>query len=165
MRTAALIAWLVTAGGGLTMVAIWAAKGGLRQEDRELTMARSRGAAEPAAPASTNLSHWMVASHALLAVTGLGLFVYYLARRDSVQTGVESAPWLAFGTLLLVAALGVGMVRRWAADRRASAGGPGQRRRSTAADQAIPAVIVGAHGLAAATTIVLVLLVALRIGT
>ena len=165
MRTAAVIAWIVTAGGGLTMVAIWAAKGGLRQEDRELTMARSLGAAEPANATHTNLSHWMVASHALLAVTGLGLFVYYLARRDSVQTGVESAPWLALGTLLLVAALGVGMVRRWAADRRAPAEGTGRRRRSTAADQAIPAVIVAAHGLAAAATIVLVLLVALRIGT
>jgi len=82
------------------MVAIWVAKGGLRQEDRELTMARSRGAAEPATATHTNLSHWMVATHALLAVSGLGLFVFYLARRDSVQTGVESAPWLARGLVL-----------------------------------------------------------------
>ncbi len=165
MRTAAVIAWLVTAGGGLTMVTIWIAKGGLRQEDRELTMARSRGAAEPPAAATTNLSHWMVTSHVLLAVLGLGLFVYYLARRDSVQTGVESAPWMALGTLVLVAALGVGMVRRWAADRRSTTDGTRRRRRSAAADQAIPAVIVAGHGLAAAVTIVLVLLVALRIGT
>ena len=165
MRTAAILAWLVTVGGGLTIVAIWAAKGGLRQEDRELTVARSRGAAEPASAQYTNLSHWMVATHGLLALTGLALFAYYLARRDSLQTGVESAPWLALGTLLLVAALGVGMARRWAADRKAHRSGAAGRRRSPAADQAIPAVIVAAHGLAAAATVVLVLLVALRIGT
>ncbi|MDQ3385233.1 MAG: hypothetical protein M3503_04355 [Actinomycetota bacterium] len=165
MRTAAVLAWLATAGGGLTMVAIWAAKGGLRQEDRETTVARSRGAAEPASAPYTNLSHWMVATHALLAFTGLALFAYYLANRDSVQTGVESAPWLALGTLLVVAALGVGMARRWAADRKAQASGTAGRRRSAAADQAIPAVILAAHGLAAAATVVLVLLVALRIGT
>ena len=165
MRTAAILAWLATIGGGLTIVAIWAAKGGLRQEDRELTVARSRGAAEQAAVPYTNLSHWMVATHALLALTGLALFVYYLARRDSVQTGVESAPWLAFGILLVVAGLGVGMARRWSADRKANASGAGRRRRSPAADQAIPAIVVAAHGLTAAATILLVLLVALRIST
>ena len=165
MRTAAILAWLATVGGGLTIVTIWVAKGGLRQEDRELTVARTRGAAEPVSAPYTNLSHWMVATHALLALTGLALFAYYLARRDSVQTGVESAPWLALGTLLVVAGLGLGMARRWSADRKAHASGTGKRRRSPAADQAIPALIVAAHGLAAAATIVLVLLVALRIGT
>ena len=165
MRTAAILAWLATVGGGLTIVAIWAAKGGLRQEDRELTVARSRGAAEPASGQYTNLSHWMVATHALLALTGLGLFAYYLARRDSVDTSIESAPWLALATLVVVASLGVGMARRWSADRKAHASGTAGRRRSQAADQAIPAFIVAGHGLAAAATVVLVLLVALRIGT
>jgi hypothetical protein len=164
MRTAAVIAWIVTAGGGLTMVAIWVAKGGLRQEDRELTMARSRGAAEPATATHTNLSHWMVATHALLAVSGLGLFVFYLRvgtrcrRASSRRRGWPSAPSCSSpargrdGPPL-------------GADRKAQAQGTGRRRRSTAADQAIPAVIVAAHGLAAAVTIVLVLLVALRVGT
>lgn len=165
MRTAATIAWLVTAGGGLTMAVIWAVNGGLRQEDAE-TGVRSRGASEPADVVRTNLSLWMVTTHALLAVTALGFFVYYLARRDTVQTGVESAPWLVLGMLLLVAGLGVGMARRWSAARRAHrSGGRGRGRRSESADQAIPAIIVHAHGLAAAITIVLVLLVALRLGS
>lgn len=165
MRSAATIAWLITAGGGLTMAVIWAVNGGLRQEDAESGV-RSRGASEPPGVARTHISLWMISTHALLAVTALGFFLYYLARRDSVQTGVESAPWLVLGLLLLVAGLGVGMARRWSAARKAQRSeGRSRGRRSESADQAIPTIIVHAHGLAAAVTIVLVLLVALRVGS
>ena len=36
MDDAALVAWVLTAGGGLTMAAIWLARGGLRQQDEVL---------------------------------------------------------------------------------------------------------------------------------
>ncbi|MCI3950300.1 MAG: hypothetical protein K0R11_2234, partial [Acidimicrobiales bacterium] len=38
MDDAALVAWVLTAGGGLTMAAIWLARGGLKQRDEVLEL-------------------------------------------------------------------------------------------------------------------------------
>ena len=165
MHAAAIIAWFATAAGGLLMASIWVAKGGLRQEDDDPSIAGPYGAAEDPNVARTNLSSWMVATHALMALVALSLLVFYAARRDDPQTGAESAPWLAFGALLVVAGLGVLMVRRWAAYRQQHKRGRPVSLRPAPADQSIPAAVVAMHGMAAAVTIVLALLVALRIGT
>lgn len=165
MHVAVIVAWLVTAGGGLLMASIWIAKGGLRQEDDDPSIERPYGAAEDPGVARTNLSHWMVASHAVTALVALALLVFYAARRDAPQTGAESAPWLAVGALVVVAGLGVAMFRRWSTYRKHHRRGQPASLRPAPADQAIPAPIVYVHGLAAALTLVLAVLVALRIGT
>jgi hypothetical protein len=165
MHVAAIIAWVATAGGGLLMAAIWAAKGGLHQRDAEPATARSLGAAEDPSVGETNLSLFLVASHLLMGLLALGILVYWVARRDDPQTGVEPAPWLALASLVVGAGFGAVMVRRWAADRQARRRGQARVRRPAPADQAIPAPIVALHGAAAAVTLALFLLVALRIGT
>ena len=55
MKWAALIAWVVTAGGGFVLLSIWLARGGMRQ----------RGAA------SARIRPPLIMSHFLLAGTGL----------------------------------------------------------------------------------------------
>ena len=165
MHVAVILAWSVTAGGGLLMAAIWIAKGGLRQEDDDPSIERPYGTAENPAVARTNLSHWMVASHVVMALVALALLVFYAARRDDPQTGAESAPWLAVGALVVVAGFGVAMVQRWSAYRKQHRRGQPASLRPAPADQAIPAPVVYLHGLAAAVTLALAVLVALRIGT
>ncbi len=165
MHVAAVVAWFVTAGGGLTMAAVWIAKGGLRQEDDDPSVDRPHGTAENPMVARTNLSHWMVASHVVMALIALSLLVFYAARRDDIQTGAESAPWLALSALIVAAGFGYAMARRWSAYRTRHRKGQPPSLRPAPADQSIPAPIVHLHGAAAAVTLVVTLLVALRIGT
>jgi hypothetical protein len=74
--------------------------------------------------------------------------------------------------LLIVASLGFGMLALWLQRRQATrAGGPAGAggsatvtEGSTPAEQHFPVAIVAAHGLIAATTLVLVLLAALDVG-
>jgi hypothetical protein len=75
--------------------------------------------------------------------------------------------------LLIVASLGFGMLALWLQRRQATrAGGPAgaggsatvTTEGSTPAEQHFPVAIVAAHGLIAATTLVLVLLAALDVG-
>jgi heme A synthase len=166
MDVAVIIAWFVTAGGGLLMASIWIAKGGLHQEDDDPSIAAGPyGAAEDPGVARTRLSKWMVSTHAVMALVALSLLVFYAARRDDAQTGAEAAPWLAVGSLAVVAGIGVLMVRRWAAYRKAHRRGQPASLRPKPADQSIPAPIVALHGAAAAVTVVLSVLVALKIDT
>ena len=80
------------------------------------------------------------------------------------------AAWVAFGLLLLVASLGFGMLALWVQRRQAThaLAGAGasatSAEGSTPAEQHFPVAIVAAHGLIAATTLVLVLLAALDVG-
>src|SRR5215208_1970630 len=61
MEWAALIAWVLTAGGGVVMLAIWVARGGMRQ--------RESGRIRPP----------LILGHFALAATGLVLWIVYLA--------------------------------------------------------------------------------------
>jgi hypothetical protein len=144
MAWAALIAWLVTAGGGAVMLAIWLSRGGMRQ--------REAGRIQPP----------LILGHFALAATGLVLWIVYVA------TDSDALAWIAFVLLLVVAALGFAMFAKWAAQRQTratveqaatAASGP-----ATPAEQRFPVAIVGLHGLAAATTLVLVLLAAFGVG-
>lgn len=145
MEWAALIAWVLTAGGGLVMLAIWISRGGMRQ--------REGGRIRPP----------LILGHFALAVTGLVLWLIYLANDSDVLA------WISFVLLLVVAALGFTMFAIWSRQRETRAqvaqaatatGGPVEP-----AEQRFPVAIVALHGLAAATTLVLVLLAALDIGT
>jgi hypothetical protein len=138
MEYAALIAWLLTAGGGFFMLSIWASRGGAGARRNE-----------------TELKPPVVFSHFGLAVAGLVLWVVYLF------ADAAALAWLAVAALVAVAVLGFTMVARW---RRTRAGtttsaGPG----AAAADlpeQHFPVPVVVAHGVLAVTTLVLALLAA-----
>lgn len=145
MEWAALIAWVLTAGGGFVMFAIWLSRGGMRQ--------RESGRIRPP----------LILSHLALAATGLVLWLIY------VVNDADALAWISFVILLVVAGLGFTMFAIWQRQRRGAAAvaqaatatsGPPQP-----AEQRFPVAIVGLHGLAAATTLVLVLLAALEIGT
>src|SRR5215218_7485435 len=146
MEWAALVTWIVTAGGGLVLLGVWLRHGGMAQ-------AGSRGTIRPAA----------ILGHFALAATGLVLWIVYLAA-DS-----DAFAWVAFVLLLVVAGLGFTMFAIWQRQRQARAtvtqaatatSGPAQP-----AEQRFPVAVVALHGLAAATTLVLVLLAALEVGT
>ena len=84
MQWAALIAWIITALGGLALAFHWARHGGLRQQE---------GIRTP-----------RLATHLVTAVVGLGLWIAYLASGDTVLA------WLAVGVLVAVALIGISML-------------------------------------------------------
>src|SRR5919206_1630712 len=99
MGIAALVAWVLTAGGGFVMVGRWVAAGGLRQQ--------RDGATRFPAP--------LVFGHAGLAAAGLVLWIIYLA------LDADSLRWVAFVLLVLVALGGFTLFARWLPSRRGSA--------------------------------------------
>ncbi|HET7647142.1 MAG TPA: hypothetical protein VFK17_01160 [Gaiellaceae bacterium] len=94
MSWAALITWIVTAGGGFLLLAIWLKNGGMQQ--------RESGRIRPA----------LILTHFALAATGLVLWIVYVAS-DSTTVA-----WIAFALLLVVALIGFTMFGIWAARSR-----------------------------------------------
>lgn len=128
MSIAALIAWIVTAGGGFVLLGTWLARGGTRD---------------------SRLPSPVVFGHFAVAAAGLVLWIVYLVADTAMLA------WIAFALLIVVALLGFAMFARWLPTYRARAtatGGPAER--------SFPVVVVGAHGLVAVVTVVLVLLAA-----
>ena len=142
MKWAALIAWVVTAGGGFVLLSIWLARGGMRQGHESGTKIRPP----------------LILSHFLLAATGLVIWIVYLADDK------DALAWIAFALLAVVAVLGWTMFAIWWQRRqRGAAAGPadaGER----PAEQNFPVPIVALHGLLAVTTVVLVFLTAIGVG-
>ena len=138
MKWAALITWLLTAGGGFVLLSIWLARGGMRQQ----------------AASGNRIRPPRIMSHFLLAATGLVLWIIYVAN-DS-----DTLAWIAFAALLVVAVLGFTMFAIWLQRRQQRA----QTEANTPAEQHFPVAVVGLHGVLAATTLVLVLLTALGVG-
>jgi uncharacterized membrane protein len=96
----------------------------------------------------TRLAPGLVFSHFALAAIGLVLWIIYLA------VDKDALAWVAFVLLLPVALLGFTMLARWIPARRADT-----------AESRFPVPVVAAHGVFAATTLVLVLLTALGAGS
>jgi manganese efflux pump family protein len=136
MKWAALIAWVVTAGGGFVLLSIWLARGGMRQ----------MGGKRIRPP--------LILTHFGLAAAGLVLWIIYIAN-DS-----DTLAWIAFVLLLVVALLGFTMFAIWLSQRRPGGAGGSEK----PAEQNFPIPIVGLHGLLAATTLVLVFLTAVGVG-
>lgn len=145
MDIAALILWLLTAGGGFFLLGTWVARGGLR----------NRGVSRLPAP--------VILGHFMLAAIGLVLWIIYVAG-DS-----KPVAWTAFGFLVPVALLGFAMFARWIPVYRnrattgtgsavAGAGDPA----AVPAERSFPLAIVLGHGALAATTLVLVLIAAIQ---
>ncbi len=138
MEWAALIAWVLTAGGGFVLLGIWLARGGMQQRE-----------------GGNRIRPPLIMSHFLLAATGLVLWIIYVVD-DS-----DALAWIAFAALLVVAVLGFTMFGIWLRRRQAAAGGVSA---DAPAEQHFPVAIVGLHGLLAATTLVLVFLAAAGVG-
>ena len=135
MSVAALVTWVLTAGGGFVLLVLWLKNGGMAQ--------REKGRIRPA----------IILTHFALAAAGLVLWIVYVAN-DSTTVA-----WVAFGLLVVVALIGFTMLGIWLSQRRGGAALP-----SPAAEQRFPVAIVGLHGLLAATRLVLVFLAAAGVG-
>src|SRR5437763_6384448 len=144
MKWAALITWVLTAGGGFVLLSIWLMRGGMRQQQE----------------AGNRIRPPLILSHFLLAAAGLVIWIIYLiADKDALA-------WIAFAILAVVAALGWTMFAIWlrrrqarTAEAEAETATPG-----VPAEQHFPVSVVTLHGLLAVTTVVLVLLTALKVG-
>jgi hypothetical protein len=134
MGIAALVTWVVTAILGITMVSLWATKGGLQA---------ARGGTEQ----TSQFPPGLVFGHFLLAVAGLILWIVYLV------VDAEALPWVAFVALIVIAVLGGMLFLRW----RRGLGSP-------AVESGLPKPVVYIHGLFAVATVLLVLLAALGVG-
>src|SRR4051812_33441277 len=140
MDWAALIVWILTAGGGFVMLAIWFTRGGPRQ--------REQG----------RIKSPLIFSHFALAATGLVLWIIYVA------TDSDALAWIAFVLLLVVASLGFTMFAIWLRRRKARGAAAETVTPDTPPEQHFPVAVVGLHGVLAATTLVLVLLTAIGVG-
>jgi len=170
MSLAALFSWLITVSGGLYLLIIW-----LIEYDHEFQSG-----------AATRLPVPVISTHALLAVTGLGLWGYYLFS-DSARL-----VWAAVAILAVVAVLGLLMAARWvvvyrtyraprvavaatgahsaavslfnpAATDRFGAGRDASPQVAGPPERHFPLPVVIAHGIFATVTIVLVVLTALDV--
>lgn len=146
MAIAALITWLIAAAGGVYMLAGWVARGGTRD------------------PQASRFSPMLILSHFILAVAGLVIWIIYVVAES------DALAWIALILLVPVAVLGFTMFALWLPTYRARAqvGTGGESAGSTgsaAAEAKFPVAVVGAHGLFAVATVVLVLLAALGVGT
>jgi hypothetical protein len=142
MKWAALVTWLLTAGGGFVLLSIWLARGGMQQQ-RE---------------AGNRIRPPLIISHFLLAAAGLVLWIVYVA------VDKDALAWIAFAGLVVVALLGFTMFAIWLRRRRAAGAAADTRSADVPAEQHFPIAVVGLHGLLAATTLVLVLLTAIGVG-
>ena len=136
MDWVALVSWIVTAGGGFVLFALWLRHGGMRQRD-------GRQIRPP-----------LILSHFGLATLGLVLWIIYLAS-DS-----DALAWIAFAILVVVALLGGTMFFIWWGRRQAGAAVEPASTAGMPAEQHFPVLVVALHGLLAVTTLVLVLLAA-----
>src|SRR5919109_4673154 len=129
MEWVALIAWVLTAGGGFVLLSIWIARGGMQQQR------------EP----GQKIRPPLILSHFGLAATGLVLWIIYVAS-DS-----DALAWVAFAVLAVVAVLGWTMFAIWWQRRQrgqmAEGVDPG-----TPAEQQFPVSVVALHGVLAVTT-------------
>ena len=166
LRLAALGAWVVTVAAGAWLLAGWLARGGLRR-----SFARSAGVPRP-----------VIIGHFVLALTGLGIWIAFLA------ADVAALAWAAVGVILAVAGLGMatlagGLPEEHQADAAGAgppgtgvAGGPSARAGAAGAGvlpSRITAIQVPAgkplarialHGVLAASTVLLVVLAAIGAG-
>ena len=145
MGVAALIIWIVTAFGGLYLLAVW-----LIEND-----VTHRGAA-------SRLPGPVILGHVLLALTGLAVWVIHLLSHSA------TAGWAALAILAGIVTLGLTMFTRWIPVHVAYVAAEAKTGRSRdfdfPAERAFPLPVVVAHGLLAATTVTLVLVAMLAGG-
>ena len=139
MEWAALITWVLTAGGGFVLLSIWLARGGMKSQT-----------------AGNRIKPPLIMSHFLLAATGLVLWIIYVINDSSTLA------WIAFVLLLVVALLGFTMFGIWLRRRQAGAGGATP---DTPAEQHFPTAGVGLHGFFVFSTVLIVILSCAGVGS
>jgi hypothetical protein len=142
MEWAALITWILTAGGGFVLLGFWLRHGGMRQR-------------EP----GRRIRPPLILGHFGLAATGLVLWIVYVA------TDSDALAWIAFAILVGVALLGWTMFAIWFRRRQARATVAPVSTPGVPAEHHFPVPVVALHGLLAVTTVVLVFLAAVGVGT
>lgn len=158
MRYIALIAWFVTALGGLYMLAVWLI-------ENDATNQRN---------SASRLPLPVIVAHMTLAVSGLVVWVVYLLLDR------PALAWAALCLLGAIALLGFTMFARWIPVYRTTGAVPEPAPvpvgvgvepapaveviREGPPEGAFPLFIVVAHGMLAVSTVVLVLLSALGVG-
>lgn len=147
---AALVSWAVTASLGLSLFGTWAARGGLGL--RRAPFGRTRDLPPPYVPAP------LILAHALLAVSGLFVWVAYLI------VDRNALAWAALGMLMPVDLVGVSMFTRWLGSRRTRPIAPLLASETAAAETRLPVVLVMGHGLLALVTVTLVFLTTIGVG-
>jgi hypothetical protein len=130
VRVAALILWSATAVMGCYLLISWLFRGGARRPPAKVTR-------YPVIP---------VVGHPVLALTGLGLWIWY------VTSGEPAYAWGAFGVLCVAALLGFTLLTRW------FIGIGGRHAKDTGSHRGFLAVLL--HGFAGITTFALVLITA-----
>src|SRR5918992_1944510 len=140
MEWAALISWVITAGGGFVLLGLWLRHGGMRQDE-----------------SGRRIRPPLILSHFALAATGLVLWIIY------VISDSEVLAWIAVAVLVAVALLGWTMFAIWWQRRQAGAAGAPAPPPDEPAEQRFPVPIVALHGLLAVTTVILVFLAALGV--
>ncbi len=155
MSGTALLMWIVTMAGGAVLLVLWLVHGGAkRPADTDPT---ATGGVQQTATMTRTRSRIplsVIVPHASLAVVGAISWALYSANKG--DTAYSPARWFSVAVLLATIALGLAMFRPWLADRRS---GDSEAREHP--EQRLPAVVVLLHGLAAAATLVLVLLAVL----
>jgi hypothetical protein len=158
MTVAALITWIITAFGGLYLLAIWLI---------EYDVSAPGGAV-------SRLPRTVITGHVLLATTGLVVWIVYLIV-DRYMLAL-----IALSTLCAVVLLGLTMLGRWIMVRRALASAlrasasvmdgasttatVASVRAATPAEGHFPVPVVLGHGLLAGATLTLVALSVLGLG-
>ena len=142
MEWAALIAWVITAGGGFVLLSIWLRNGG--------PAAASRPGSRIRPP--------LIFSHMALAATGLVLWIIYVA------SDTEALAWAAVIVLAPVAILGFSMLAIWIQRRQAAPAATVPASDDTPPEQHFPVPLVAGHGLLAVTTLTLAILAAAGVG-
>ncbi|HVW88763.1 MAG TPA: hypothetical protein VHC01_04795 [Gaiellaceae bacterium] len=94
MDVAALITWVLTAGGGFVLLVLWLRNGGMRQNES--------GRIRPA----------IILTHFALAAVGLVLWIVYVANDSGTLA------WVAFVLLAVVAVIGFAMLGIWLSQRQ-----------------------------------------------
>jgi hypothetical protein len=155
MRTAALIAGVIAALGGLVMTVLWIVHGGVSQREEDITHASTPVPSTAAGATKTHMPTWMLVVHAWLAGTVLLFWIFYMSNpREYSQ-----APGFAVVLLAAASAIGLVMYRNWSTDRRAY-GESRRYRDDLPAEQSFPFAGVIVHGIAGITMLALVLLIA-----
>jgi manganese efflux pump family protein len=143
VSVAALITWILTAGGGFVLLATWIRNGGHR----------------PAG--GSRFRPGLILGHFALAALGLVIWIIY------VVSDTEALAWIAFVLLVPVVFLGFTMLALWLPSYRQRGTLVGAAETATAtvpAERRFPVVVVAGHGVLAVVTVVLVLLTALGVG-
>src|SRR5712691_6792061 len=120
MKWAALVTWVITAGGGFVLLSIWLMRGGMRQHEE----------------AGNRIRPPLILSHFLLAAGGLVVWIVYLASHK------KALAWIAFAILAVVALLGWTMFAIWVRRRQTRSAGFDTATPGTPAEQHFPVSVV-----------------------